>query len=82
MRTLLFRQTIDSPENSNVSLMVYDMLGRKVSELVNGSRVAGYHSARWNVSDVASGVYSARFTATDANGNVKLSKVSKLLLAK
>jgi hypothetical protein len=61
---------------------VYDVLGRKLSELVNGSREAGYHSITWNASNAASGVYFARFTAADANGNVKLSKVSKLLLAK
>lgn len=72
----------DLPENSNVSLVVYDVLGRKVSELVNGSREAGYHSATWDASNVASGVYFARFTAADANGNMKLSKVSKLLLTK
>jgi hypothetical protein len=72
----------DLPENTNVSLVVYDVLGRKVSELVNGTREAGYHSATWNASNVASGVYFARFTAADANGNVKLSKVSKLLLAR
>jgi photosystem II stability/assembly factor-like uncharacterized protein len=41
-----------------------------------------YHSATWNASEAASGVYFARFTATDVNGNVKLSKVSKLILTK
>jgi hypothetical protein len=72
----------DLPEISNVSLVVYDVLGRKIAELENGLKEAGYHSATWNASDVASGVYFARFTATDASGNVKLRKVSKLLFAK
>ncbi len=72
----------DLPEASNVSLVVYDVLGRKVIDLVSGSKEAGYHSAIWNASSIASGVYFARFTATDANGQVKLSKVNKLLLAK
>ncbi len=72
----------DLPENSNVSLVVYDVLGRRVGELANGFLEAGYHSATWNASSVASGVYFARFTATDLNGSVKLSKVSKLVLAK
>jgi len=74
--------TFDLPEPSHVSLVVYDVLGRKVAELENGIKEAGYHSTTWNASDVASGVYFARFTATDANGNVKLAKVSKLLLTK
>jgi hypothetical protein len=82
----------DLPEPSQVSLVIYDVLGRKVAELENGMKEAGYHSATWNASDVASGVsskggyasgvYFARFSPTDANGNLRLSKVNKLLLAK
>ncbi|MBI5472407.1 MAG: T9SS type A sorting domain-containing protein [Ignavibacteriae bacterium] len=72
----------DLPEASHVTLAVYDVLGRKVAELVNGQVAEGYHTATWNASDVASGVYFARFTATDANGVTQLSKVVKLLLAK
>jgi hypothetical protein len=72
----------DLPENSNVSLVVYDVLGRKVAELENGTKEAGYHSAVWSGDGLSSGVYFARFTATDANGNLRLSKVNKLLLAK
>ncbi len=72
----------DLPEAAHVSLVVYDVLGRKVTELLNGSEEAGYHSATWNAGSVASGVYFARFTATDANGTIKLNKVNKLLLTK
>jgi hypothetical protein len=72
----------DLPEPSHVSLVIYDVLGRKVVELVNSVKEAGYHSATWNAGNVASGVYFARFTATDANGSVKLTKVNKLLLTK
>jgi hypothetical protein len=41
--------------------------------LVHGTREAGYHSVVWNPSTssgqvLASGVYFARFTATDAIG--------------
>jgi hypothetical protein len=72
----------DLPEPSHVSLVVYDILGRKVAELENGLKGSGYHSSIWNATNVASGVYFARFTATDAQGKLKLSKVNKLLLAK
>ncbi|MBX2990524.1 MAG: T9SS type A sorting domain-containing protein [Bacteroidetes bacterium] len=70
------------PENSSVSLVVYDVLGREVAQLVSGSREAGYHSATWDASNMSSGVYFARFTATDANGSIRLNKVNKLLLTK
>jgi hypothetical protein len=76
------RINFDLPEPSQVSLVVYDVLGRKVAELENAIRDAGYHSVTWNAIEVASGVYLARFTATGASGNVKLSKVNKLLLTK
>ncbi len=72
----------DLPEPANVSLVVYDVLGRKVIELVNGTKEAGYHSTNWNAKDVASGVYFTRFMATDVGGNVKLSKINKLVLMK
>jgi hypothetical protein len=74
----------DLPQDAQVFLVVYDVLGRKVAELANGNYAAGYHSATWDVPQggTASGVYFARFTATDAQGKAKLSKVSKLLLAK
>lgn len=72
----------DLPEDSHVSLVVYDVLGRKVAELVHGIQDAGFKSVDWNASSVASGMYLARFTAMDANGSVKLSKVMKLVLAK
>jgi hypothetical protein len=70
------------PEPSQVSLFVYDVLGRKVAELVSRGYEAGYHSVTWNASNVSTGVYFARFIAVDASGNLKLSKVNKLLLAK
>jgi hypothetical protein len=72
----------DLPENSYVSLVVYDVLGRKVTDLVSGVQEAGFKSIQWDAANLASGIYFARFTAKDAQGNVKLSKVSKLLLAK
>lgn len=80
--------TFALPESSHVSLAIYDVLGRKVAELETGTKDAGYHSAVWNAGEAASGVgyasgvYFARFFAMDAGGNMKLSKVKKLLLAK
>jgi hypothetical protein len=72
----------DLPENSNVSLVLYDLLGRKLAELVNGSREAGYHSAIWNATDAASGIYFARFSARDVSGTIRLNAVRKVLLMK
>jgi hypothetical protein len=72
----------DLPEAASVSLTVYDVLGREVATVVSEYRQAGYHFATWNADNVASGVYLARFTATDVLGQTKLTKMSKLVLLK
>ncbi|MGE5680579.1 MAG: T9SS type A sorting domain-containing protein, partial [Bacillota bacterium] len=46
--------------NQEVSLKVYDLLGREVAELVNGKMSAGQHKVLWNASQNASGVYFYR----------------------
>jgi hypothetical protein len=46
------------PENvKNVKLSVYNILGEKVAELVNGSMQAGRYQYQWNATDFASGTY-------------------------
>ncbi len=72
----------DLPEEGFVTLNVFDVLGRKVAGLANGNYARGYHTTTWNANGIASGVYLARFTATDANGIVKYSKITKLMLNK
>jgi hypothetical protein len=50
------------PQQSNVQIAVYDVQGRRVQELVNGTRQAGYHVTGWTPA-VASGVYLCRMVA-------------------
>jgi hypothetical protein len=70
----------DLPDAGNVSLVVFDVLGREVATLASEYREAGYHSARWNASNQASGVYFARFSVINAQGKMAYSKVNKLML--
>ena len=39
------------PEVSNVKLVIYDILGREVTTLVNGFQDAGYKSITWHGTD-------------------------------
>ncbi len=60
--------TYSLPQNSFVSIKVYDMLGREVRSLVNNEMLAGNHSIEWSGMDnagskVASGTYIYRITA-------------------
>ena len=47
----------DLPNTSDVSLIIYDILGRKVKELVNTKQQAGRYEIQFNASNLASGVY-------------------------
>lgn len=64
------------PKSGNVTLTVYDILGREVKTLVNGALPAGYHKVEFNASNLASGVYFYRIKA----GNFV--SVKKLMLLK
>lgn len=59
-----------------VNLAVYDIFGRRVAELVNGWRNAGYHEVTFDASGLASGVYIFRLQAADftAYGKIVLLK--------
>jgi hypothetical protein len=45
------------PRNAAVSIAVYDMYGRKVVQLVDGSVTAGTHSVNFDASGLMSGMY-------------------------
>jgi len=47
----------DLTNTSDVSLIIYDMLGRKVKELVNTRHQAGRYEIHFNASTLTSGVY-------------------------
>ena len=66
----------------NVSLKVYDMLGREVAVLVEGMKDAGYYKATFDASRLASGIYFARLVATPQDGNKPFTKTMKMLLTK
>lgn len=69
------------PKFQQVSLVVYDILGKVVKTLVNEERHAGSHRVRWNGTDnsgvkVSTGVYFYKLTS----GN--MTQVRKMLLLK
>jgi len=52
----------DIPENSHVTVTIYDMLGREVKTLINHTQDAGYRSIIWNATNdydkpVSAGIY-------------------------
>lgn len=63
-------------EDSNVDLIIYDILGRKVQTLVSGPQTAGKYQIPFRAGNLASGVYFYRLTT-----NTKV-LVKKLTLIK
>jgi hypothetical protein len=77
----------DLPALSRVSVRVYDLLGRTVATLVEGTSEAGRHVAEWKgLNDaglvVPSGVYFVRMEAKAVNGNGHHTAVRKMVLMK
>lgn len=62
----------DLPARSHVRVAIYDLFGREVAVLVDGSEDAGYKSVEWNAVGVASGVYFCRLQAGDVTLTRKL----------
>jgi hypothetical protein len=70
------RDGFEESANSFVTLKIFDLLGREVATLVDGRVEAGFHTAVWNASRFAAGVYFYRLRS----GNTVLTR--KLLLLK
>jgi len=66
---------------SHVTLEVFDLLGRKVSTLVDATQSPGRHIVKWDGSSLSSGVYFYRLRARDAlTGFEHLVGTKKMLL--
>ncbi len=57
------------PQNSFVSLKIFDALGREVRTLVNQQEVAGYHEVSFSADNLSSGVYFYSISAGAVDGN-------------
>lgn len=66
----------DLPEDNNVKIVIYDMLGREVSKLIDEYQSAGYKSVKFYADNLPSGVYFYRLQAG------KFTSVKKILLIK
>lgn len=60
------------PKTSNVTLSIYDVLGKNVDILVNETQNAGNHTIEWNASALPSGVYFYRLNAGSFVSNKKM----------
>ena len=67
----------DLPEDAMVNITIYDMMGRQVKTLVNGSQTAGYRTIQWNATNdegkpVSAGLYLYTIEAGDYTQTKKM----------
>ena len=53
------------PEITQVTIRIYDILGREITTLVNTEQSSGTHQITWDASQLASGMYLIRFTTPE-----------------
>jgi len=53
------------PRKSNVTITVFDALGRKVSQLMNTEKAPGVYDVEFNASKYSSGIFIYKLTAGD-----------------
>jgi hypothetical protein len=63
-------------ERLDISLVIYDLLGRLITTIYEGPLTGGIHSFEWHATDASSGTYLCRLRAGD------YTRVTSLLLLK
>ena len=64
--------TYQLPKSGNVTLKIYDMLGKEVMTLVNEQKEMGRYSVQFNASSLASGMYVYQLRANDYTSTKKM----------
>ncbi len=75
------------PEQANVTLVVYNLLGQEVVRLADGPLGAAYHQVVWDSRDasgrqVPTGVYLYRIIATGLDSRERFAQTRKMVLLK
>lgn len=72
------------PNDGNVTLSVYDLLGNEVALLENGNKSAGNYTYNFDASNLSSGLYfyTLRVGASTGSATVSFTSTKKMLLMK
>lgn len=60
------------PKSTFVSIKIYNILGKEITELVNGYRLAGEYEVVWDGKNQPSGIYFCLLKSNEFNRNIKL----------
>lgn len=68
------------PDDGKVNLIIYDITGRQVAQLINEIQPAGYYNMEFNAKNLSSGVYYYRLTFAGSTNSFE--KTMKMMLIK
>ena len=76
--------TFTIPESSEVTLKVYDVMGRHIQTLAEGSHSLGSHTVTFDGSNLASGLYLYRLQISDpaGSGTATRTETNQMMLVK
>ena len=71
------RINYDLPKDGMTQVVIYDIMGRQVKELINENLTAGYHTARWDGTNskgnkVSAGLYLCSLSSHSYSRTIKL----------
>lgn len=71
------------PADSKVTIKIYDVLGKEVSTMFDGTQKAGYYENRFDAGRLSSGMYIYRLIAKSNNGKSgEYSSIKKMMVLK
>jgi hypothetical protein len=70
------------PEQSNIKLEIFNMLGQSVGVLVNSQKSSGFYETTWNAENLPSGIYLISIRAEGLDSKNSFTQVKKALLLK
>ncbi len=70
------------PEDSEVSIKIYDALGKEIDSITTGIQSKGAYQKTWNAEKFSSGVYFAKMTAKSVSSGKSYLNVIKMLYLK
>lgn len=70
------------PEDSDVSIIIYDALGKEIDSITTGFQSKGTYQKSWNAEKFSSGVYYAKMTAKSLSSDKSYLNVIKMLYMK
>ena len=70
------------PEESEVTIRIYDSIGKEIDSITTGILQKGTYQKTWNAEKFSSGVYFVKMTAKSLSSDKTYSNVIKMLYMK